>query len=587
MRQMSSIQWQGAVRTRIVWLGFAISSCSGEIRAEQGASVEPPPVRAAPSTPNAADASVGAAAADADQPTPSAADGCDPAAPDPGPNPLRRLTRTQYLNSVHDLLGEVGGLEAKLSESAEVSEFGLIQPDVAPAELEDYQAAAELVAAAAVSTPAKLSKLVPCPASMQPRTCAQAFVRSFAARAYRAPLAGAEDLARHLALYDLGAQTDHTHGIELVLRAILQAPRFLYRVELGTQRSVGDMAIALSDYELAARLSYVFWDSLPDAALVEAADGGKLQTAQGLRTALTRVLAAPRGAGAMKRFLVAWLHLAKLPGLVKDPRHFPEWNGAQLSRVLLDQAQAFLDDVLGPQGGSLTALLTSRTVFANAALSPYYGTRDGASLAPIEVDDIPSAGVLTLPAFLAVTAKPAESSPIYRGKFVREALLCQTLPAPPPNVPKLPDVQEGVSTRQRLSQHETDPVCSGCHRLMDPIGFGFENFDAIGRFRASDGAEPIDSHGELIGTRSLDGVFSGVEELADDLAGSAEVHECMVRQWFRFALARYEREVDACALTRMQAEFSAQGASLLALPAATVASDAFRYRRPIDREELP
>jgi hypothetical protein len=192
-----------------------------------------------------------------------------------------------------------------------------------------------------------------------------------------------------------------------------------------------------------------------------------------------------------------------------------------------------------------------------------------------------------LPALLAVLAKPAESSPIYRGKFVREALLCQQLPAPPPNIPKPPDVQAGVSTRERLKQHEVDSACSTCHQLMDPIGFGLENYDAIGRFRTEDEGSSIDGLGELKSTRDANGVFHGARELGDKLAKSREVSECMARQWFRFALGRFERDVDACAVQRLADEFVRAGSDLRVLPELLVTSDAFLTRRALDAEEAP
>jgi hypothetical protein len=489
---------------------------------------------------------------------------------------------------VRDLVGEVAGLEAALGAAAAPSEFGLVQADVAPVELENYQAGAELVASTVAKAPDRLNGLLACKAGEQPRACARTFIEKFAARAYRAPLADAADTDRHLALYDIGAKVEHAHGVELVLRAVLQAPRFLYRVELGTDAQQGERARALSGYELAARLSYVFWDSLPDAELTAAADSGKLATPAGLKTALERVLAAERGREVRRRFLEQWLHLPQLASVVKDAGQYPEWNAA-LRTGLANQARAWLDDVLGSQAGSLHALLTSKRVFVNKALAGFYpeqaASATGDAFMRVELEE--AAGVLTLPAWLALTSKPAESSPIYRGKFVREALLCQTLPAPPPNIPKPPEVSAGVSTRERLKQHEEDTACSGCHRLMDPIGFGFEHYDAIGRFRTSDGGEDVNARGELIATRDLDGSFEGVPELAERLSESAEVKECMVRQWFRFALSRFERPADACSVKSLTQAFEQRGADLRALPELLVDSPAFRYRRAIDSEDAP
>jgi Protein of unknown function (DUF1592)/Protein of unknown function (DUF1588)/Protein of unknown function (DUF1595)/Protein of unknown function (DUF1585) len=455
---------------------------------------------------------------------------------------------------------------------------------VAPVELENYQTAAELVAASVVANDDKLQAWVPCATKTAPRDCARTFITKFGTRIYRSLLTAADDIDRHLAVYDLGAKTSHAHGIELVLQAMLQAPRFLYRVELGTDSVVGTTAVALSGYELATRLSYALWDSAPDDVLLQAAENGALATPEGRKTVLKTMLDDARGQRALQRFLERWLHLPQLSDVVKDATLFPEWNGSPLRAALQTQAERFLDDTVGRQGGHLRALLTSSTVFVNADLTSYYGVKDTGDWHALELTDGKASGVLTLPAWLSMMAKPAESSPIYRGKFVREALLCQILPAPPANIPKPPEVTKAVSTRQRLAQHETDAACSGCHRLMDPIGFGFENYDAIGRYRDKDADLTIDDRGELLSTQQLDGEFHGVRELGDKLADSAEVQECMVRQWFRFALGRFEQSVDDCSIARLTQAFMAADADLHTLPAALIESDAFLYRQ---REAAP
>jgi hypothetical protein len=191
-------------------------------------------------------------------------------------------------------------------------------------------------------------------------------------------------------------------------------------------------------------------------------------------------------------------------------------------------------------------------------------------------------GMLTLPAFLGTMATARESSPIYRGKFVREQLLCQELPAPPPNIPKPPDTMPGVSTREKFRQHEVDPACSTCHRLMDPIGFGFEHYDAIGRYRTTDNGAPVDASGEILQTREINGKFIGVGELSARLSTSTEVQECVARQWFRYFLSRFEQDADSCSMKRLVDQFRAAGNDLNALPLALSGTDAFLYRRPVD-----
>jgi hypothetical protein len=499
---------------------------------------------------------------------------------DPGPSPMRLLSREQYLNTVRDLVGDVD-LTAALGASSQASAFGLIQPDITQVEVESFQAAADLIAAAVVAKAGALSAIAPCSAGADQRSCARTFVQSFGTRAYRAPVADATDIDRHLALYDVGATTSYAHGIEMVLRGMLQAPRFLYRVEVGTTEKVGPHAVKLSGYEIASRLSYSLWNTAPDAKLTAAADAGTLGTKEGVSAQLGWMLEDPRGKKLLRRFLESWTHISDLDNVVKDASLFPEWQGSTLRASMQDQARSFFDYVLESKGGSLSSLLTSPTVFVNKDLGGFYGVPGGDTFQPLERNDGATSGILTLPALLALRAKPSESSPIYRGKFVREALLCQQLPAPPPNIPKPPEVAAGVSARERLEQHEVDPACSGCHKLMDPIGFGFESYDAIGRFRTTDGGKPVDAHGEVVSTDDLDGEFVGVAELGQKLANSAQVRDCVARQWFRFALSRFEQDPDTCSMKKIVDTFQGKDADLNTLPAAVVETDAFLYRRPI------
>jgi hypothetical protein len=476
---------------------------------------------------------------------------CAAAPLDPGPSPLQLLTREQYVNTLRDLFGGDGDVTGMLDGVPLPSAFGLQQPDVSQVELEGFQKAAAQVAQKVVAH--ALATVAPC--KTQDRACARDFVARFAAIAYRAPLDEA-DVQRHLALYDAGARVDHAHGIELTLRGMLQSPRFLYRVELGTKQQEGAKAVLLSDYELAARLSYVFLKSLPDAALREAASQGQLHTRAQLLAQVDRLLRTDPGKLALREFLEALVHLPTLSGLVKDEVMFPDWQ----PDALAEQARAFFDRVLAEQDGTVSALLTS-----HAARSDGQG-----------------AGLMTLPAVLALHAKADESSPIYRGKFVREVLLCMQLPGPPADIPKAPEVDASSSTRERLRQHEVDPACSGCHRLLDPIGFGLEHFDAVGNYRQDDGGKSVDARGELFSTQDANGKFDGAAELGARLAASAQVQECVARQWFRFALGRFEQPVDACTVRALSETFAAAQGSLHALPRAIVESDAFLYRRPVE-----
>jgi hypothetical protein len=510
---------------------------------------------------------------------------CSAAAPDPGDAPLSRLTQEQYLNTIRDLFGNVS-LAAVFPQSQSASQFGLAQADVDGNDLDKYQRAAEVVAAAVVADKAALARIAPCAATAAAdlRTCAKTFLQTFGTRIFRAPIADS-DLERHLVLYDAGAANGgYAHGLELLLRGLLQAPRFLYRVELGTGDAVGPMAVKLSGYELATRLAYGLWSTAPDDALLAAAKAGMLATPADAAAQLDRMLKDPRGATVVRHFLESWIHLPELNNVAKNDKLFPEWND-DVRNAMAAQAQKFFDDLLSTKGGTVASLLTSKTVFANAKLAPIYTAQAAAfptdgSFTSADKTDGTASGLLTLPAFLATQAKASESSPIYRGKFVREQLLCQELPSPPANVPMAPDVTPGVSTRERLKQHEVNMTCAACHTLIDPVGLGFEHYDAIGRYRTMDGGKPVDATGALSRT-DVDGPFDGVAQLGAMLARSATVESCVATQWFRYSIGRGEQAADACSVQALTKTFHDGGADLRALPAAIVQTPAFLYRRPL------
>src|SRR5436190_7860425 len=317
------------------------ASCTGEIKASKEDGARGGTDRAASAEHDAVDGTQGSssaargAGAARKGGSPSApgipdADACKDAQPDPGPAPLLRLSRQQYLNSIRDLFGSVDGVETALGGDADAYELGLVQADVAPVELDSYAKAAETVASFVTSDAKRLDALAPCAAGNDARGCARSFVERFGARVYRAPLAGDADVERHLKLFDADATTDYAHGIALVLSGMLQAPRFLYRVEIGTGDPNGPNAVKLSGYEVASRLSYTLWNSTPDDALHEAADRGDLDTSRGVSDELAAMLKDAKGAHALRAFLERWLQLPRLDSAVKDETLFPEWTSTGL-----------------------------------------------------------------------------------------------------------------------------------------------------------------------------------------------------------------------------------------------------------------
>ncbi|HEV8244412.1 MAG TPA: DUF1588 domain-containing protein, partial [Polyangiaceae bacterium] len=281
---------------------------------------------------------------------------------------------------------------------------------------------------------------------------------------------------------------------------------------------------------------------------------------------------------AVANFHAQWLAFGGLPA---KPKSAPEYT-VQVVGGLLDEVTYFVDDVFW-NDGKIETLLTAPYTYLNDSLATYYGITPPGSTGFVKVslNNGQRAGVLTQGALMAMLAYEAQTSPIHRGKFVREHILCQEISPPPPsiaNVVKPPTVDPNVVTRERFEQHSKDPTCATCHKMMDPIGVGFEHFDEIGRWRDMDGQFQIDATGEIFGTEDADGAFDGPVELGKKLAGSSEVRACVSKEWFRFANGRAETDLDNCTLAFLNENLEAAGHDMKALMIKMTVSDAFRYR---------
>jgi hypothetical protein len=265
---------------------------------------------------------------------------------------------------------------------------------------------------------------------------------------------------------------------------------------------------------------------------------------------------------------------------VKDAAAFPEYTDA-LRTAMRNETVDFADFVIRRGDGRLATLLSAPFTIASPQLLSVYGVNGtpGAD-GTVALDPSQRAGLLTQAAFLSAHSHADQTSPVHRGLAVRKNLLCTDLPDPPMNVDNTPpEPDPRATTRQRFEQHRADPSCKGCHQLLDPIGVGFENYDAIGRYRSNENGLGIDSNGDLTGAGAASGPFTGAVELAKRLAQSQDVRRCVQKQWFRFALGRFEGEDDACSLAVLEADFAASDYDVRALLLSLVTSDAFRYRK--------
>jgi hypothetical protein len=513
-------------------------------------------------------------------------DGGEPSGPCgtaiPGAAPIRRLTAFEYDNTVEDLLGDTSKPGQDFpEEGASGFDNNADVASVARLHAEKYMRAAEDVAARATED---LVGLLGCDPAADEAGCVQSWVESFGARVWRRPLA-ADEVAAMTDLFagaraglDGQPANDVRESVSLVLQAFLQSPHFLYRVEFGVP---GDgEVVVLDDYEMASRLSYFMWASMPDDELFAVAAAGELHTREQVEAQARRMLDHPRARAMVLHFHEQWLDYADIDSITKDPAVFPDYT-AELAAAQRLEIDTFIDHVVWEGEGTLQALLAAPYTFVDDALASYYGLvpPGGTGMQQVTPADRDVAGVVTQGAILAVHAKPGETHPIQRGLFVREQLLC-TIPPPPPDDVDInpPPVDPNATTRERYEQHRTDPVCAGCHVLMDPIGFGLENFDGTGRWRTLENGLDIDASGELAGT-DVDANFVGAKELADLLASSSMVADCTTTQWFRYAYGRTENpDVDACTIEDLRTRFSGADHEITELLVALTQTDAFMFR---------
>jgi hypothetical protein len=496
---------------------------------------------------------------------------------EPGPAPLRRLTRTEYDNTVRELLG---GADRRLARDFPPEELqGSFDNSAELRSVSDllgqrYVAAAEEIAREVVG---QLDGLLGCDLARDGEpACLDRFFDRFGQRAWRRPLEPGEreDLKK---VFAQGRASTFAEGIDAVVQVMILAPQFTYRLEKGVAVPGAGYA-RLTSWEMASRLSYLLWGSMPDAALFAAARDNQLSTREQVMAQAQRLLADERATATVVNFAGQWLQLRDLAEADKDTEVYPLWKDEHLE-LFRAETERFVE-LVWKDGARLETLLTAPFSSVNAELAALYGAPGvtGDELRRVDLPPSERAGVLTQASFLAVKAGPDQSSPIHRGLFVREQLLCQPLPPPPPEANAMPPRLDGaMTTKERFAAHRADPACSGCHTLIDNIGFGFENFDAMGVWRTRENGKPVDASGSLQGT-DVDGPFVGAVELARKLAGSAQVKACLVDQVFRFGFGRARTDADTCTTQTLQGALARSGGDLRALLAQLVQTDAFFFK---------
>jgi hypothetical protein len=498
----------------------------------------------------------------------------------PGPAPLHLLTRFQYDNAVRDLLGDDTHPAYGFPPENEVDGYRtMASANLAnPLLVESYLTAAEAVAARAVKE--RLTDVAPCAEGADPAVCGHDFVTSLATRAFRRPPIESE-LTPLLGVFDAGNMESYAKGIELAVQAVLQSPQFLYRVDALKSATPETGAIALGPYELAGRLAFSLWGSVPDAELMSAAAEGRLVTAADVEREARRLLEDPRSHDIVRDFSEQWLGLPRLQGAVREGT---ELEPTLLSRSLRDSLDRYLDDAYFGAGGSFEKLFTSTDVWLDQTLAPLFGAPTLTAEFSAQTLTSPRAGLLTQPALLTLLSHSNQTAPVIRGVFVRERILCMPVPPPPPNVNAVPpDPDPSLTTRERFRVHTEQTACSSCHTLIDGIGFGFERYDQLGRYRDTENGLEVDESGEVIATmeQGLDGPFIGATELSARIAQSPMARDCLATNWYRYTFGRQEAPEDQCSVEQVKARFAESQGNLKELLVGLTLTDSFLYRPAI------
>ena len=488
-------------------------------------------------------------------PTVQNPDSCETAAREP----VRRLSAFEYTRALNDLMG-VEFDEALLPATSASTTFSTDEEALGSSSLlVDGQFDASEAAAEAVMATLETGQgasFLGCEASES--GCVDSFINRFGQQAFRRPVDAGEH-ERLRALYDEVEPGEGTNrALATLVQAMILSPRFGFHIE---ERTASDV---LDSWSIASRLSFFVWSSAPDEELFAAAEADALADPNVREEQARRMLADPRARDSVVRFYSELLDLDQLASLSPLPEAYPQWTDA-LRAEIAAETDRFVEATVFERDGTLGALLTSRWVEAGPELSALYGIEPGASELPPE-----RAGLLTRAGFLAAQSHEVQPSPVFRGLAVLDRFLCREIAPPPPDIPDVPADVETVTNRDRYAAHTSDPGCAGCHNQIDPIGFTFENFDAIGAYRTHDNGQTVDATGVV-----LDQAVDGAAELSAVLADSDELVQCATTQWLRFTRGHDLAGGESCSRDAIVSRLPTGGGTVQDLLVAIVRSDLF------------
>ena len=504
---------------------------------------------------------------------------------DPGRVTIHLLNILEYNNTVRDLLGDTTQPANAFPDDTGGANFDNNSDVLATSPLlfSKMETAAEALSTAAVATgSASRAKIITCDSTkVGDMACATTVMTAFARKAWRRPATTAE-LARLTAFVPLAKANGDgfDQGIALVIEATLLSPNFTFRPELDPDPTATAPRL-LSSYEIASRLSYFLWSSMPDDTLNAAADAGGLQDVSSLQAQATRMLGDAKASTLVSSMGGQWFGTYKMATVAPLATSFPTFDDT-LRAAMTQETNLFLQDFMtGPTQSFLDALDASYT-YANARLAQHYGLPavTGTAFQKVSLAGTQRAGLLTQGSILTTTSFPTRTSPVKRGQWVMANILCTPPPAPPDNVPALEKtvVPPGSSVRVQLNAHIADPTCAACHQVMDPLGFGLEHFDGIGAWRVMDGTQAVDATGQLPSGTS----FDGAQQMATALkASTTQISACASTKVFSYSLGRDPGPSDQCQLNQLGTAFASANYNFRSLLMQMIASDTFRMRRPV------
>lgn len=480
---------------------------------------------------------------------------------------FRRLSEAQYTRAIEQAFGPgikvPGRFEPPLREAGLLA-VGASHVTVTPSGVEQYELRAREIAAQ-VLAPERTETRIPCKAATTPqfdRNCASGFFADYGRQLYRRPLEDGEmNSLLTLAAEATRISGSFRKGLEIGLARILISPNFVFRVERAVPDPARPGAMRLDDYSLATRVSFLLWDAPPDQELLDAAGRGDLSKPELLAKQVDRLLASPRYEVGVRAFFSDMLGYDQFQGLAKDQALYPKFN-SDLANDAREQTLRTIVQLLITDDGDYRDLFTTRKTFMNRSLGALYKV-------PVSVDGMGGwapytfpenshrGGILSLAGFLMLDpTHEGRSSPTIRGKSIREQLLCQPVPQPPPNVDFaiVQDVSNPLykTARQRLTVHQENPACAGCHALTDPIGLSIENYDAIGNFRSHENEAQIDASGTFDGKP-----YVGLGGLSQALHDSPDVPSCLVQRMYEYGIGREAAPQDAAWLEQAATRFGA------------------------------